>query len=84
MPLPYKNRNFAATVWFTDIWTIRAEDSSPFALPGDSGSLVVAEDGSAAVGLLFATSNKGETGFIAPIATVLQELNLNLTGNHGV
>lgn len=84
MPLPYKNRNFAATVWFTDIWTIRAEDGVTFALPGDSGSLVVTESGDAAVGLLFATSNKGETGFIAPIATVLQELNLNLTGNHGV
>ena len=83
-PLPYKNRNFAATVWFTDIWTIRAEDSGPFALPGDSGSLVVTEGGDAAVGLLFATSSKGETGFIAPIATVLQELNLNLTSNHGI
>lgn len=84
MPLPYKTRNFAATVWFTDIWVIQADAGNLFALPGDSGSLVVTEDGNAAVGLLFAASSKGETGLITPITTVLQELNLNLTGNHGI
>ena len=84
MPLPYKYPNFTATVWFADIWTVKSEDEGQFALPGDSGSLVVTEDGTAAVGLLFATSPKGDYGMIAPINTVSNELNLTLVGNHGI
>ena len=59
MALQYKTRYFSSTVWFTDIWTVRAdEDAGTFALPGDSGSLVVTEDGNNAVGLLFAAHKK--------------------------
>ena len=82
--LPYKNPNFSAVVWFTHTWTVRADDDEPFALPGDSGSLIVTEEGDSAVGLLFAASNKGTHAVIAPIDTVLNELNLTLLGNHGV
>ena len=58
--LPYKSGKFSATVWFTDTWTVRTADlGEPFALAGDSGSLVVTEDGGAAVGLLFAVNNQG-------------------------
>ena len=84
MPLPYKVRYFTAKVWFTDVWTIRADENNHFALPGDSGSLVVSEDGKNAVGLLFASSNKGDYGFIAPIETILNDLNSTLIGNHGI
>lgn len=85
MPLPYKLKYFSAKVWFTDIWTVRvADDDEHFALPGDSGSLVVTEDGESAVGLLFAASARGDYGFIAPIDTVLSELDLDLLGNHAV
>ncbi len=84
MPLPYKNTNFTASVWFTDIWTVRADDGEQFALPGDSGSLVVTESGDAAVGLLFASSARGDYAWIAPIDTVLNDLGLTLLGNHGV
>jgi len=70
--LPYKTGKFSATVWFSDTWTIRSDDADPFALPGDSGSLVVNEDASAAVGLLFAVNNKGQYGIIMPIESVLQ------------
>ena len=84
MPLPYRTRYFTATVWFSEIWTVRADDGGPFALPGDSGSLVVTERGDAAVGLLFASSSKGDYGFIAPIDRVLGDLSLTLVGSHGV
>ena len=83
--LPYKSGKFSATVWFSDTWTVRSDDSDPFALPGDSGSLVVTEDGSSAVGLLFAVNNKGQYGIIMPIKSVLQEFeNAVLVSNHGV
>ena len=83
MPLPYKNTNFAGAVWFTDVWTVRADNYEQFALPGDSGSLVVTESGDFAVGLLFAASAKGDYGWVAPIDVVLNELNLTLVGSHG-
>ena len=84
MLLPYKLRYFTAHVWFTDVWTIKADKDKQFALPGDSGSLVISEDGKESVGLLFAATNKGDYGFIAPIETVLHDLNLTLIGNHGI
>ena len=84
MALPYKTRYFTATVWFTDVWAVRADEGDHFALPGDSGSLVVTEGGEAAVGLLFASTNKGDYGFIAPIQTVLNDLDLSLVSNHRI
>ncbi len=83
-PLPYRNPNFTALVWFTDVWTVRADQDEMFALPGDSGSLVVTEAGDAAVGLLFAANPRGTLAYIAPMETVLSELNVSLVGNHGV
>ena len=84
MSLHYKNRHFSSRVWFTDIWLVKADQSGQFALPGDSGSLVVTDDGIGAVGLLFACSSKGEYGFIAPISTVLSELGVTLLNWHGI
>ena len=83
--LPYKSGKFSATVWFTDTWTIRSNDSDAFALPGDSGSLVVTEDGSAAVGLLFAVSSKGHYGIVMPIDQTLSAFGrLQLVCGHGI
>ncbi len=83
--LPYKASKFSATVWFSDTWTVRSDDADPFALPGDSGSLVVKEDGSAAVGLLFAVNNKGQYGIVVPIQSVLQAFgNPVLVSSHGI
>jgi hypothetical protein len=83
--LPYKSGKFSATVWFMDTWTIRSNDSDPFALPGDSGSLVVTEDARAAVGLLFAVNNRGQYGIIAPIDEVLVAFGqLQLVSGHGI
>lgn len=83
-PIPYKSNYFSATVWVKDAWTVRVTGEY-FALGGDSGSLVVTEDGSAAVGLLFAASPNGEYGWIIPIKRVLEELgDLSLVSNHEI
>ncbi|MDB6173804.1 MAG: hypothetical protein JWL59_3115 [Chthoniobacteraceae bacterium] len=63
-PLPYKCRFFNATAWFTEVWTVRG-DAGPFAIAGDSGSLVVSEDGTVALGLIFAAA--GDYGIMIPM-----------------
>jgi len=83
--LPYKSAKFSAVVWFKDTWTVRSADGDPFALPGDSGSLVVTEDGDGAAGLLFAANSKGDYGIIVSIQDVLNACgNLQLVSGHGI
>jgi hypothetical protein len=83
--LPYRSSKFTAAVWFIATWTVRSEDSDPFALPEDSGSLIVSEDANSAIGLLFAVNNKGEYGIFVPIQDVLSAFgNLELVSGHGV
>ena len=83
--LPYKAKRFTAEVWFQDTWTIRSDDGSPFALPGDSGSLVVTEEGSAAVGVVFAVNRPGGYAFSSELSRVLAALgDPTLLSNHGV
>lgn len=82
--LPYKGKRFSAEVWFQDTWTVRSDDADPFALGGDSGSLIVTEDGTAAVGLLFAANRTGDRAIMAPIQAVLAAFgNLRLVTGHG-
>jgi hypothetical protein len=86
-PMPYKCRHFAAVVWFTDVWTVLADQGTMFASPGDSGSLVVSEDGTEAMGLLFAVSSSaaGDYGIIIPMAHVVAQFGgLTLVSKHGV
>jgi len=72
-------------VWFIDTWTVRSDNGDPFALGGDSGSLIVSEDASSAIGLFFAGNNKGDYGIFAPIEDVLSAFgNLELVSGHGV
>jgi hypothetical protein len=83
-PLPYKAKHFTATVWFQDAWSIRGTGGD-FALPGDSGSLVVRDDGEeAAVGMIFATSPYGETAVIPMKHIAVCFGGLMLVGSHGV
>ena len=66
---------------------MRSDGSSPFALPGDSGSLVVTEDGAHAIGVVFAASQgaSGDYGIIIPIHHVLSRFNgLQLVNGHGI
>lgn len=84
-PIPYRCRFFTATVWFQDVWTVRADPGGPFALPGDSGSLVVAEQGDAAIGLVFAASPQGDYGIIIPTAHIVNLFGgLKLVSGHGI
>ena len=71
--LTYKAEGFVAPVYFKDFWYVLGDNGRPFAIEGDSGSLVVTEDGSATVGLLFAADNS-RYGCIIPIQTVLDRL----------
>ena len=86
-PIPYKCNHFSAVVWFQNAWTVRSDDHAIFALPGDSGSLVVTEDGSRAVGVVFAVSQgaSGDYGIIIPVDHVLNMFGgLQLVGDHGI
>lgn len=83
--IPYNSQYFSATVWFNGSATVRSLDSSPFALGGDSGSLVVTEDGQKAVGILFATASKGSIAHIIPMERVLHAFGgISLVGSHGI
>jgi hypothetical protein len=84
MPLPYKTRQFSATVWFRDVWSVLGDSGEPFALGGDSGSLVVSEDGRSAVGLVFAVAS-GNYAFIIPMEHIATCFGgIQLVGGHGV
>ena len=83
IPIPCNARGFKGNVWFKNVWYVRTDDP-PFALPGDSGSLVVTEDGGTAVGLLFSSSSSGNLGVIIPIRHVLKKLGVELVSGHGV
>jgi hypothetical protein len=83
--LPYKSSRFSADVWYQDTWTVRSDDEDPFALPGDSGSLIVTEDGDASVGMLFAVNTRGAYAIFFPIGEILDAFGkLTLAGQHGL
>jgi hypothetical protein len=48
---------FSELAWFDDQIGITSNDTNPFSLGGDSGSLIVSENGNNPVGLLFAGSD---------------------------
>ena len=84
MPVEYNAKLFKGIVWFKDVWTVRGANR-PFALPGDSGSLVVTGDGQQAVGLVFAASRNGEYAWIIPMPCVVGTFGgLQLVTGHGV
>lgn len=81
MAVPYEAKKFKGTMWFKNHVAVAA-NSGPFALPGDSGSLVVTEDGEAAVGLLFSINGKGDKGYIISIGRVLDAFAATLVSGH--
>jgi hypothetical protein len=83
--IAYKANHFKGKVWFKDVWSIRAPAGEVFALSGDSGSLVVTEDGQHAVGLVFAANPAGDYALMIPMACVSASFGgLQLVGGHGV
>ena len=83
-PVTYKATHFRGVVWFRDVWSVAAIGDH-FALSGDSGSLVVTEDGRHAVGLVFAANPSGSYGWIIPMSCVLRAFTgLELVHGHGL
>jgi len=84
--ISYKSNRFNGIVWFTDFWTVVSTDpAEPFALPGDSGSLVVTADGQNAVGLIFAGADATGIAFIIPFAKVVTHFpGLSLIQAHNI
>jgi hypothetical protein len=83
-PIPYKSRLFSATVWFKDVWTVAGDEGESFALPGDSGSLVATEDGTASVGLVFAAT-PSVYGLIIPMNHLISCFGkIELVNKHGI
>lgn len=84
LPIPYKSKDFTAMVNFAEVWVVASTSEEPFALQGDSGALVVNEDASAAVGLLFASSNDGQRAFVTSLPDALHDLGGKLSLISGV
>ena len=80
--IPYKSSRFTSRVHFTGVWAVRGLANNDFSSPGDSGSLVVTEDGQNAVGLIFAGA--GSVSLMMPIQSVMQNLNVALVAGHNV
>lgn len=86
LPISYKSNRFNGIVWFDDFWTVVSADPlEPFALPGDSGSLVVTSDGTSAVGLIFAGAEGSGIAYIIPFAKVVTHFpGLSLVQGHNI
>jgi hypothetical protein len=83
-PIGYNAKYFKGTVYFQNVWTVKSAGAGAFALPGDSGSLVVNENGTRAVGLLFAANRTGDYGWIIPIDPILAAFGgARLVATHG-
>ncbi|WP_336274150.1 hypothetical protein [Vreelandella indica] len=76
LSIPYKSSKFNSLVHFDDVWAILGDNGSTFSEPGDSGALVVSEDGDHALGLIFAGG--GNTSFMIPVRKILEHFNLSL------
>jgi hypothetical protein len=61
---------------YDNILVVHSSSEEPFSLPGDSGSLVITENGEI-VGLVFAGTISGTT-YVAPLYPLLQALDLTL------
>jgi hypothetical protein len=82
-PVHCQSKKFKGEVWFRNIVYVDGQGEA-FALPGDSGSLVVTEDGTKAVGLLFSSNGNGEFGQLIPMRHVAGKLGVSLINGHGI
>jgi hypothetical protein len=82
--IPFKYPNFTGKAWFTNFFVVAASQA-PFALPGDSGSLIVSEDGSSVLGVLSGATSGGEFGLMIPWSEVQNQFHgISLVGEHNV
>jgi hypothetical protein len=83
-PVLFRTRHFTATVYFHDVWSVVGQRGAAFALPGDSGSLVVTEDAEKAVGIIFA-AQPPDYALMIPIQHVQSCFSgISLVDRHGV
>lgn len=83
--ITYTSKFFKGVVWFHDVWTVKGSPGQPFAISGDSGSLVVSADGTKSVGLVFAANTSGEYAWIIPMAQILNAFGgLQIVSGHNV
>ena len=86
-PIYYQSRHISGWYWFNhSAWIAKPlndEADEAFATYGDSGSLVVTEDGNFAVGMVFAIEENKT--YILPMEDIMkQHNNLRLVNNHGI
>lgn len=81
--IPCVTKKFKGSFWFKNFAQV-VGTCKAFAIPGDSGSLVVTEDGTAAVGLVFSSYGGGEATQILPIRSVLGALGATLVNGHHI
>ena len=82
----YDQIKFKSDVHYLDMVVVERGDGGAFALPGDSGSLVVADvrGEKKALGVVFAISSDENLTFVMPMEVVLDRLGITLEGNHNV
>jgi hypothetical protein len=82
-PVTYNVSGVGSTISYFDPVFVVQGDSGPFAAPGDSGSLVVAElNGEKyAVGLVFAGDTHG-LSYVLPLMPILDNLKVSLVSGH--
>lgn len=74
-------------VFFECTYIVLGDDGQPFSKAGDSGSLVVTNDGNGnriAVGLVFAGDEHRGLSFILPLPEIMQKLSLEIVSGHHV
>ncbi|MHC2000898.1 hypothetical protein ACYQR9_10675 [Methylobacterium sp. CM6241] len=79
---PYNSDRFRAHVYIGGGLAIEGDNGQPFSGPGDSGSLVVTEDGQYAVGLIM--GSMGHLSLALPIDPTLTELGVSLVSGYSV
>jgi len=80
--IPYKSDRFSSLVYFRNVWGIESTGPAPFSSPGDSGALVVSNDGSEALGLLFGGNEN--ISLMVPIEPVLKAFGTTLVSQHNI
>jgi hypothetical protein len=78
--IQYQSSRFSALVYFRNVWGVVSSGSGPFSAQGDSGSLVVAEDGSLAMGPIFGGNEN--MSLMMPIEPVLKAFGVTLVSKH--
>ncbi|NTF42594.1 hypothetical protein [Rhizobium rhizogenes] len=89
VPVQYQVPEYGVrkNVFFETVYVVVGDNGLPFSKAGDSGSLVVADDGQGnthAVGLVFAGNEQRGLSFILPLPEIMQKLSVEIVSGHHV